>query len=75
MLLLLWQSEGSRSLSQMTAAELDGIRQAIVVDCTWAQAHGILQDPRLSGLPRVHIASQKTVRLPPPPSPSSAVPV
>ena len=42
-------------------ADLASVRTAVIVDCTWSQASGILSDPRLSALPHVHIASQQTL--------------
>jgi DTW domain-containing protein YfiP len=49
---LLFPSPTSRSLQEM-GPELAAVRTAIIVDCTWSQAMGILSDTRLSSLPHV----------------------
>ena len=57
---LLFPSARSTSL-QALGAKLSTVRTAVIVDCTWSQAHGILSDERLSSLPHVHIEAQKTL--------------
>ena len=57
---LLFPSATSRSLQDM-GPELAVVRTAVIVDCTWSQAAGILSDVRLSALPHVHIASEQTL--------------
>ena len=57
---LLFPSDRSTSLKEL-GSKLAGVRMAIIVDCTWSQAHGILSDERLRSLPHVHIEAEKTL--------------
>jgi DTW domain len=56
--LLLFPKEGSRTVGEMTADEVNAVESIVVVDSTWAQAKHILADPRLSTLPCVRLGSE-----------------
>ena len=58
---LLFPSDSAVSVHEMTLAQLQAVRTCIIVDCTWAQASGILSDERLRSLPRVSIEAEKTL--------------
>lgn len=58
---LLFPSESAASVHGMTLAQLQAVRTCIIVDCTWAQASGILSDERLRSLPHVSIEAEKTL--------------
>jgi DTW domain-containing protein YfiP len=58
---LLFPSESAACVHDMTLAQLQAVRTCIIVDCTWAQASGILSDERLRSLPHVSIEAEKTL--------------
>ncbi len=58
---LLFPSESAASVHDMTLAQLQAVQTCIIVDCTWAQASGILSDERLRSLPHVSIEAEKTL--------------